>query len=658
MYRGRLEIFSPDGPVESYFIEKETIAIGRSTGNDLVIDRHGISRYHVTLAVKDQQGTLEDLESVNGTYVDGLRLESHNPRVLRGGEEIQLGDIRLIFHPIQELDLTRPTNIQIVETDVFYAELDGPAIAAAPGAHAPATLKITNKSQALVRFTLQVEGMPKEWVRLDRTELELDADTDTQVGVSFKPLRRPESQPGDYPITVYIKTDNGATAEIRSRLQILAYSGFGAAIGTALITDDQPFKLFIHNQGNAPLRVHFTGTSRETPMRFAFRPPQVTLGPGERQTVLGEVALLRRPLFMRRSRTYRYDVVSHSHDAAAFQAPVSGEYQVTPLFPVWLVGVLVPVVFLIAVVIGLLTISLFNTPSDNATVAPVIANPIVELFQVEGTTAIRLEEPLIVTWRTEGASQVWVEAHRSNLDTLTYALPGVQGTGHLIQLPEAGYYTVNLIAEQDGARASKFINVSVSPIISLQASTAPHGTHLYRNFESQRVQLQWQVQWTTIEKASDTLPIQLFLKSDVLGLENEPLQEAASLVPRIFEIAPLGAPTEQVMVELLVIGPDNVQTTEAVIIAVEYPVCTTQAAQTDVYRGPSADFALVSALPLDTTINVEARTVDDTWLYIHIPSDYVQVSTTGWIEQKAVSCDGFATADIMPVPDVAPASNG
>lgn len=656
MYRGRLEIFNPDGPVETYFIEKETIAIGRSTGNDLVIDRHGISRYHVTLAVKDQQGTLEDLESVNGTYVDGLRLESHSPRILRGGEEIQLGDTRLIFHPVQDLELTRPTNVQIVETDTFHAELDGPSIAATPGAHVPATLKVTNKSQTVIRLMLQVEGIPKEWVRLDRAELELDPETETQVGVNFKPLRRPESKPGDYPITIHLKTET-EVAEIHSRLIILGYSGFGAAIGTPLIIDDQPFKLFIHNQGNAPLRVRFTGTSREAPLRFAFRPPQITLGPGERQTVLGEVALLRRPLLMRRPRTYRYDVVTHSLDAAAFQAPVSGNYQVSPLFPLWLVGVLVPVVLLIAAIVGLLVMSLFNDSDDRESAKSPAASPVIELFQIEGTTAIKLDEPLVLTWRTADTHQVWIEAQRGNLPSLNYPLPGIQGTGHLIQLPEAGYYTITLVAEQDGLTTSKFINVAVSPMISLQVATTPHGTQLYRNFVSQRVQLQWQVQWTTIETASDTLPIQLFLTSAVLGLENEPLVSAISTVPRMFEVEPLTT-NDSVNVELLVVGPDNVQTTEVVTIEVVYPVCTTQSAQTDVYRGPAPDFALVSALPQDTVVSITDRTADDAWLFIQIPAEYVQVSTTGWIERDAVVCDGFVTEDIVPVPDAAPASNG
>ena len=98
MNRGRLAIFSPDGPIENFFIESDNVAIGRSSGNDLVIDRHGISRYHASISLQKNEAELLDLDSVNGTYVDGLRLNPRQPRVLRGGEEIQIGDIRLVYY--------------------------------------------------------------------------------------------------------------------------------------------------------------------------------------------------------------------------------------------------------------------------------------------------------------------------------------------------------------------------------------------------------------------------------------------------------------------------------------------------------------------------------------------------------------------------------
>src|SRR5260221_13468626 len=86
MAYGRIDVYWPDGPIESYQLEKSTVAIGRSTGNDIVLDTTAVSRYHVSLTRRDQQVALEDLESVNGTYVDGERIKPQETILLPGGE--------------------------------------------------------------------------------------------------------------------------------------------------------------------------------------------------------------------------------------------------------------------------------------------------------------------------------------------------------------------------------------------------------------------------------------------------------------------------------------------------------------------------------------------------------------------------------------------
>src|SRR5690606_34860839 len=131
MFYGRIDIYWPDGPVESFRLEKPTVAIGRSTGNDIVLDTTAVSRYHTTIALKNQQVTLEDLGSVNGTYVDGVRLKPNAPHTLRGGEEIQVGDVRLIFHPAgEEGAVSSETTQRITLTQPTYrVELEGPDMA-------------------------------------------------------------------------------------------------------------------------------------------------------------------------------------------------------------------------------------------------------------------------------------------------------------------------------------------------------------------------------------------------------------------------------------------------------------------------------------------------------------------------------------------------
>jgi pSer/pThr/pTyr-binding forkhead associated (FHA) protein len=55
----------------------------------------GVSRRHAALV--RYQGSLHiiDLNSVNGTYLNGARILADNPHPLNGGEELRIGDLNL-----------------------------------------------------------------------------------------------------------------------------------------------------------------------------------------------------------------------------------------------------------------------------------------------------------------------------------------------------------------------------------------------------------------------------------------------------------------------------------------------------------------------------------------------------------------------------------
>ena len=62
--------------------------IGRSADNTVVVDDEGISRTHISVSYKDGHYFAEDLESSNGTYVNGERIDK---TILTDGMVIQLG---------------------------------------------------------------------------------------------------------------------------------------------------------------------------------------------------------------------------------------------------------------------------------------------------------------------------------------------------------------------------------------------------------------------------------------------------------------------------------------------------------------------------------------------------------------------------------------
>ncbi len=73
-----------------YQFEQDIISIGRGAKNDIVIDDNDVSRDHCRLVRMVADYEIHDLDSKNGTFINGLRLTSN--RVLKSGQIVELGD--------------------------------------------------------------------------------------------------------------------------------------------------------------------------------------------------------------------------------------------------------------------------------------------------------------------------------------------------------------------------------------------------------------------------------------------------------------------------------------------------------------------------------------------------------------------------------------
>lgn len=68
--------------------------IGRATGADFILDAALVSRVHCRLtALQDGGLEITDLESTNGTFVNGTRIETAR---LTAGDRVQVGRVELV----------------------------------------------------------------------------------------------------------------------------------------------------------------------------------------------------------------------------------------------------------------------------------------------------------------------------------------------------------------------------------------------------------------------------------------------------------------------------------------------------------------------------------------------------------------------------------
>ncbi len=80
-----------------YELKAGTMTVGRETGSDIWLENRSVSGYHAKIVTYFQSSYIEDLDSTNGTYVNGRRIRMHT---LRLEDAITIGPYQLQMQPI------------------------------------------------------------------------------------------------------------------------------------------------------------------------------------------------------------------------------------------------------------------------------------------------------------------------------------------------------------------------------------------------------------------------------------------------------------------------------------------------------------------------------------------------------------------------------
>ncbi len=89
-----LYVVTNDGQIFNFPISKDTIRIGRSNDNDLILADNTVSRYHTEIQKRKNDYILADLGSYNGTRLNGKSIQKV---FLKHGDKIQIGSSKLTF---------------------------------------------------------------------------------------------------------------------------------------------------------------------------------------------------------------------------------------------------------------------------------------------------------------------------------------------------------------------------------------------------------------------------------------------------------------------------------------------------------------------------------------------------------------------------------
>ena len=131
------------GPLKGqrYQIKTPVLNVGRADYNDLVIPDASVSASHAKkLQRREGVWMLVDLDSTNGTFVDGEKISGESP--LAPGAMVRFGDVQAVFEPTDDaMGTAKGGGTKVIEA--FK-----PGAAPAPKAAAPAPAPTPPKAPA------------------------------------------------------------------------------------------------------------------------------------------------------------------------------------------------------------------------------------------------------------------------------------------------------------------------------------------------------------------------------------------------------------------------------------------------------------------------------------------------------------------------------
>jgi pSer/pThr/pTyr-binding forkhead associated (FHA) protein len=98
--RAYLEITGISREVKIVELRREETIIGRTGECDIPLPSNNVSRRHACVGFRNEEYHIKDLNSTNGVYVNGVKVDKC---VLRNLDQIEIGGIKLLFNEEQTL---------------------------------------------------------------------------------------------------------------------------------------------------------------------------------------------------------------------------------------------------------------------------------------------------------------------------------------------------------------------------------------------------------------------------------------------------------------------------------------------------------------------------------------------------------------------------
>ncbi len=263
-------------------IPPSSLTLGRDPSNSLVLESDTVSRNHLRLEYNGREVRVTDLSS-NGTFLiggssAGGRLAFQTPTVFpwRGIVQVAPYWIRLE----QPSSMAEPNRIAVtLERD--RAEFT-------PGIGMPIRVNVANLGAITDHLSLEVLGVPKEWVTYPEKEVFLNKGMQSPVVISVHVPRSSEAVARDYNVTVRARSLDKPEdfGEAHATWLVLPFGQASLQMrpGNRSTRRKTQYSAVFRNESNIPLKVQLSASDEGNKFFFAFNEekPRPQLPPGAR----------------------------------------------------------------------------------------------------------------------------------------------------------------------------------------------------------------------------------------------------------------------------------------------------------------------------------------------------------------------------------------
>lgn len=372
-----LHIETPEQPVSVVALTRPVYTLGRNVDNDIVLPTDGVSRHHVRLQATALGWEVIDLGGINGTWLDDRRLRVDTPTPIGPGARLKIGPYHLALRgpeidalPIDDGPSVPgkitpglpPQSAAESPTEVVTETAPPPLgifiplsqVPVEPGQQVELKVEVVNRGPRDDRVSLQVHGLPGNWVETAAEFVNIPAGKSVQMRVLIHPPRHRSTPSGRQRFRLELVSQQYPDLRVGESASLLlgTFTAFEASLDAASIRLPATVVVSIRNTGNGPGDVSLVARDRHQALRFQGERGRIRLQPGQVANVELDVEAKAQRLFSG-GEMYPFEVVLHG--TGNEQQVLAGEaYSGTLIPPTFIYALIFLVTFACVIAAGVI----------------------------------------------------------------------------------------------------------------------------------------------------------------------------------------------------------------------------------------------------------------------------------------------------------------